>query len=239
MYYIFLLIIIVGVLAFLASKKKISSVSDTTEINFELINSVFTPAERSFFGVLNQVVGDEVEILAKVRVADVLRPQKGLGKSAWQTAFNKISRKHFDFVLCNKGDMSVICGIELNDKSHKSSDRKKRDSFLLEACKSAKLPLVMISAQSNYSLSEIRKMLSEYISPAPVEEHVESAPLESDNQDVAESLPEPEATESVKLCPKCSTELVKRIAKKGTHAGKEFWACSAYPKCKYIEQVNA
>lgn len=239
MYYIFLLIIVVGVLAVIANKKKSSSTSEATESAFELIASVFTPAERSFYGVLKQVVGDGIEILAKVRVADVLKPQSGLTKSAWQTAFNKVSRKHFDFLLCNKSDLSVICGIELNDQSHKNSDRKKRDTFLLDACSSAKLPLVMIRAQSNYSLVEIKQILSEHISPLTEAPQSEFAVPEHESQDIAEKPQESETSTASKLCPKCSTELVKRVAKKGAHAGKEFWACSAYPKCKHIEQVNA
>lgn len=38
------------------------------------------------------------------------------------------------------------------------------------------------------------------------------------------------------LCPKCGSELVLRIAKQGTHKGKEFYGCSSYPKCKHITQ---
>jgi restriction system protein len=36
-------------------------------------------------------------------------------------------------------------------------------------------------------------------------------------------------------CPKCSSPLVKRIAKRGTNAGNEFFGCSGFPKCRYIE----
>ncbi len=35
------------------------------------------------------------------------------------------------------------------------------------------------------------------------------------------------------VCPKCGSELVKRVARKGAHAGSEFMGCAAYPKCKY------
>jgi restriction system protein len=41
-----------------------------------------------------------------------------------------------------------------------------------------------------------------------------------------------------KVCPNCSASMVKRVAKKGNHAGKQFWACSAYPKCKTVEAIN-
>lgn len=238
MYYTLLLIIIIGVIAFLANQKK-TAPSESTETSFELIHSVFTPAERSFYGVLKQVVGDEMEILAKVRVADVLMPQKGISKSAWQTAFNKISRKHFDFLLCKKSDLSVICGVELNDQSHKNKDRKDRDSFLLSACCSANLPLVMFNAQSNYSLVQIKEKLSAHISTLMVEQKAEVPPSTLIPNDIVMPAQQTEIKPEIKVCPKCSTELTKRVARKGVHAGKEFWACSAYPKCKHVEQINA
>ena len=40
-----------------------------------------------------------------------------------------------------------------------------------------------------------------------------------------------------KYCPKCEREMVLRIAKKGANAGKKFWGCSAYPKCRSIIQI--
>jgi ssDNA-binding Zn-finger/Zn-ribbon topoisomerase 1 len=42
-----------------------------------------------------------------------------------------------------------------------------------------------------------------------------------------------------KVCPNCSTFMVNRVAKNGKHAGKQFRACKAYPKCKTIEAIGA
>ena len=39
---------------------------------------------------------------------------------------------------------------------------------------------------------------------------------------------------TVPVCPKCGAEMKKRIARRGKNAGKEFWGCSAYPKCNGI-----
>ncbi len=44
--------------------------------------------------------------------------------------------------------------------------------------------------------------------------------------------------EKVKVCPRCGEKLVLRTAKKGDNAGKQFYGCSAFPKCKYIESVS-
>jgi hypothetical protein len=36
-----------------------------------------------------------------------------------------------------------------------------------------------------------------------------------------------------KFCPKCECEMVIRTATKGLDAGKQFWGCSTYPKCRF------
>jgi hypothetical protein len=35
-------------------------------------------------------------------------------------------------------------------------------------------------------------------------------------------------------CPKCGGQLLKRIAKRGAHAGASFLGCANYPRCKYV-----
>lgn len=36
---------------------------------------------------------------------------------------------------------------------------------------------------------------------------------------------------SFPVCPKCCSEMKRRVARQGANAGKEFWGCVAYPKC--------
>jgi len=39
-------------------------------------------------------------------------------------------------------------------------------------------------------------------------------------------------------CPKCDGEMVKRLTKKGDKAGKEFWGCKKYPKCRGVVSIT-
>lgn len=133
---------------------------------YELQETLFSPAERSFLGVLDLAVGDKARVFAKVRVADVLTPQARMGKSKWQQAFNRISAKHFDYLLCNPADLSVLCAIELDDSSHRHQKRKARDLFLKEACDGAGLPLLQIPASSHYQVEELREQLLPLLSKA-------------------------------------------------------------------------
>jgi len=147
---------------FLKLSKKSGSLS--REFSYDKQDALFSPAERSFLGVLNQAIEDNAFVFGKVRVADVLKPSKGIARNQWQTAFNKINSKHFDFVLCDKNDLSLLCAIELNDKSHNSKKRKERDVFLTSACESAMLPLIQIPAQSAYNIDDIRQTLLTHLS---------------------------------------------------------------------------
>lgn len=39
-------------------------------------------------------------------------------------------------------------------------------------------------------------------------------------------------------CPKCGAVLVRKVAKKGERAGKAFYGCSNFPKCRYIKNIE-
>src|SRR6056297_447481 len=121
--------------------------------------ALFTPAERSFLGVLEQATDETLRIFGKVRLADVIKVNAGLTRSARQTAFNRISGKHLDFVLCEPTDLKVVAAIELDDKSHAEPSRQQRDSFVDAALGAADIPVHHFSAKHSYSVREVRTML--------------------------------------------------------------------------------
>lgn len=126
---------------------------------------LFTPAERSFLGILDSAVSNDYRIFGKVRVADVISPKKGMSRKNWQTAFNKISAKHFDYALCCKNTLKVIAVIELDDISHNRKSSIARDKFLESACESANLKLVRFPAKARYIVSEVREKIENTINP--------------------------------------------------------------------------
>ena len=131
----------------------------TAVADYSKKRTLFSPAERSFLGVLEQAVGDEYRVFGKIRVADVLEPRHGMSRSARQSALNRISAKHFDFVLCARGDLSIACAVELDDASHNEAGRRDRDAFLAAACESAALPLLRVPAERTYAIEEVRTRL--------------------------------------------------------------------------------
>ena len=124
-------------------------------------DALFSAAERSFLGVLDQASADRYRVFGKVRIADVITPVKGLDKSTWATVFNRIKAKHFDFVLCDPQTLEVKAVIELNDKSHSSSRAIARDELVGRACADAGLALRAVKAQRSYSTEAVRQIVNE------------------------------------------------------------------------------
>ncbi|WP_049722382.1 DUF2726 domain-containing protein [Gilvimarinus polysaccharolyticus] len=143
----------------------IGGITVKSKISYRKLTTLFTKAERSFLGVLDQAISDNYRIFGKVRIADVLTPQKGMTRRNWQILFNKISAKHFDYVLCRKSDLSIVAVIELDDKSHNSKRTKARDSFLEKACASADLKLIRFPAKASYQVQAVRDSINNAISP--------------------------------------------------------------------------
>lgn len=208
------------------------------EFSYEKIEPLFSPAERSFFGVLTQAVNERAVVLGKVRVADVLRPTKGVGKSQWQKAFNRISAKHFDYVICAPDTLVVLAVVELDDKSHAKRNRVERDILLDSACADAGLPLHRFKVAASYSIAEVRQVL--FPTSVDVAPPSSLAGVTADQSSQEHSIHEPSIQSlatTTEMCPKCTAPLVKKVAKKGEHKGSAFMACSAFPKCRHIVKV--
>lgn len=153
MEWLVVLVIIIIILTFFLPKS--ADVVDGYRLRGELL----TPAERSFYGVLLQVLPEDLTLFCKVRIADVILPQKGMSRQEWQRSFNQISAKHFDFVLCQKTNMRVVAAIELDDASHNKKTTQKRDAFVNIACESAELKLIRFKAQRAYQLEDVKTRL--------------------------------------------------------------------------------
>lgn len=80
--------------------------------------ALFTPAEKSLLASLEKVLERKYRVFGKVRVADVLSVRKSSDRRAWRRAFNRISSKHVDFVLCDQKTLMIVAAVELDDRSH-------------------------------------------------------------------------------------------------------------------------
>jgi Protein of unknown function (DUF2726) len=120
------------------------------------VPTLLTPAERSFFGVLQQALASDYQIFAKVRLADIVRPVKNPSRSGWQSAFNRTTGKHVDFVLCHSERLNIVGVIELDDSTHERFERGIRDSLVNSALADAGIPVLRVRARQSYSPAQIR-----------------------------------------------------------------------------------
>lgn len=188
--------------------------------------TLFTPAELHFLQTLRRAIPEGLEVFGKVRVADVLKPTQGLDKKAWRSAFNRITAKHLDFVLCEPETGRLLCGIELNDRSHTRSDRRERDNFIAGACDGAGFPLLMVPAARNYDVAALSVQIQEALARKPTRLTIRPAA-----ERVAPESDPPN-------CPQCGGALVRRRARRGPLMGRDFMACSRYPSCRYTSDPS-
>ena len=126
---------------------------------YYLRKSLFSPAERSFLGVIESLNIEGVTITSKVRLADIFGIKNGLERGDRQRAQNRINSKHVDFLLIQRNDGRPLVGIELDDSSHEEEERVARDSFVDTVFASAGLPILHVPAKAAYDPREVRRQI--------------------------------------------------------------------------------
>ena len=195
--------------------------ADTRELPYRVRDDFLSPAELSFYKVLVSIVGTHLAIQSKVRLADIFFVSRPNENRAY---FGKISQKHLDFLICDAVIMKPLFGIELDDSSHKRSDRQERDAFVDDVFRTANLPLLRFPVQRSYGRDEIVSKITPLFKKD--NHHVEKPAQEKVN-----------ISSSVPLCPKCNIPMVLRIVKKGQHAGKQFYGCKNFPQCRKTQPL--
>jgi hypothetical protein len=192
--------------------------------------------ESSFYRVLMAVVDSRATICPKVGLQDVfyvVRPNENVAY------LNKIRQKHLDFLLCDPKTMKPFLAIELDDTSHTKPERMERDEFVDRVFKTAKLPLLHVPAQANYSLRSLSELLNPYL---PLALDTASSIAAVPTTPVLAPVSPPDATNAsraVPLCPKCGIPMVVRTVKGGEHQGKQFYGCPNYPKCREMKPLTS
>lgn len=162
--------LIVAVLIVVVAGKATRSSGLSVGFAYQPAKTLFSAAERSFLGVLDQVAGQERRVFGKVRIADIATVKAGLSASAGQGALNRVASKHFDFIVCRASDPSILCAVDLNDKSHASKSAQARDAFVANVCRAINLPLLQVGAQRSYSVADVRTQLHAVIGTSDVAE---------------------------------------------------------------------
>jgi hypothetical protein len=211
----------------LGNQKDIRRTTTTVDLEPETLpylvrDDFFSNAEASFYRVLKNMAADHLVICPKVSLAEIFYVSRPNENGAY---FNKINRKHVDFLLCDPTTLKPRLAIELDDSSHKREDRMERDDFVDEVFAAAGLSLMRVPVQAAYNTSELAELFKSTLRTGAVNE--------SKNPEQETWSPDAPAP----YCPKCGVQMVLRTAQRGSNAGKKFYGCPNYPRCSEIISV--
>jgi len=180
-------------------------------------NFLSTP-ELALLRALQEMVGRHYVICPKVALNDIFyiaRPNENVH------FFNKIFRKHVDFLLCEPPTLRPAIGIELV-KPVARSETREADQFMQDLFLSAGLPLVHVLSSERYSESDLVELFQLAITRVK-----KTGPLRAATK-----------TDSVPMCPVCGKMMVLRVHRNGPGAGKKYYGCMDSPKCGGIVAID-
>ena len=94
---------------------------------YKLTQSLLTASEKAFYVALMLAAGRRYVVFPKVRLADLCQD---LDRWAGTGAFDLVSSKRVDFVLCDAKTFRPVLAVELDDRSHVRGSRRDRDALV-------------------------------------------------------------------------------------------------------------
>ncbi|GAD89939.1 hypothetical protein VHA01S_030_00140 [Vibrio halioticoli NBRC 102217] len=172
---------------------------------YKPISNLNTKTEQKFYLVLKSMFnGHQFDIAQKVRLADIILPRNPKDI----TSFNKISRKHIDFVITDSKTSKILCAIELDDRSHLTPSALKRDKVKNIALKSAGVTFFRVKTGTNYS-QQINMILADL-----------------SNSSIGYKKEKRTKSNMGSSCPNCNSIDYKKINMKWPNKGKSYFECS-------------
>lgn len=184
---------------------------------YRLRDTFLSTPELALLRVLQNMVSGHYVVCPKVALDDIfyiVRPNENVH------FFNKIFRKHVDFLLCEPDTLKPAIGIELVKPVGRKETRE-RDQFMEDLFLSAGLPLVHVPSSDRYSESDLVELVQ--LSLVKVKE---SKPLRASTE-----------ADSVPMCPVCGRMMVLRIHRNGKDAGKKYYGCIDSPACNGVVEI--
>jgi hypothetical protein len=178
---------------------------------YRLRERFLTAPEIALYRALREMVGERYIIFAKVALDDVfsiIRPNENVHY------FNKIFRKHVDFLLCQPQSLKPEIGVEIVRPAGVGGTRSS-DQFMEDLFLTAGLTLVQIPANDRYQIPELVALFQAAVN--------KSRQVERRLADVAR--------DSIPMCPVCGKLMVLRTHRTGPQAGQIYYGCIDNPTC--------
>ena len=202
----------------MSDQKTIRVKEQEERLPYRLREQFMSTPELALLRVLQKMVGRHYIICPIVALYDVfyiVRPNENVH------FFNKIFRKHVDFLLCEPDTLKPAFGIELVKPVFRNETRE-ADLFMEDLFLSAGLPLVHVQSSERYSENDLTELFQ-----LAVMKVRESKPLRATAK-----------TDSVPMCPVCGKMMVLRIHRNGGNSGKKYYGCMDNPHCPGVVAID-
>jgi hypothetical protein len=184
---------------------------------YRLRETFLSTPELALLRVLQNMVQGHYVVCPKVALNDIFyiaRPNENVH------FFNKIFRKHVDFLLCEPDTLKPAIGVELV-KPVARNETRETDRFMQDLFLSAGLPLVHVPSSDRYSESDLVELIQ--LAVVRVKE--------------TKTLRASTETDSVPMCPVCGRMMVLRIHRNGPEKGKKYYGCIDSPACSGVVEI--
>lgn len=195
-----------------------SAEQDKERLPYRLRKQFLSFTELSLLSVLQEMAEGYYFVCPKVALNDIFyiqRPNENVH------FYNKIFRKHVDFLLCEPDGMQPAFGVELVKPIAKEETRS-ADQFMQNLFLSAGLPLVHVPSSEKYELANLVHLFQ-----LAIQKVKETRLLRVD--DTSDSAP---------LCPQCGLVMVLRVYREGLQAGKRYYGCMKAPLCSGMIAID-
>jgi len=140
----------------------LTKTEDADPYPYKLTPSLLTASEAVFYGALVVAAGRRYVVFAKVRLADLCQ---GLDRWADIRAFNKVSSKHVDFVLCDATTFRPVLAVELDDRAHLRANRRSRDALVDAIFRTMGLGVYRQWVRHSYDPAAIARGIEDALTP--------------------------------------------------------------------------
>ncbi len=178
---------------------------------YRLRDHFLTTPEIVLLLALREMAQQRFVIFAKVALTDIfsiVRPNENVHY------FNKLFRKHVDFLLCHPQTFKPQIGVDLVRPIPPGGTRS-ADQFMEDLFLTAGLPLVQIPANDHYDIPEIVTLFQGAVAKAKQMERR----LANISRD------------SIPMCPICGKMMVLRTHRSGPLSGQLYYGCIDNPAC--------
>ncbi len=192
--------------------------AENIRLPYRLREPFLTTTELALFRVLDEIMGSRYVICPKVALNDVfyiLRPNENVH------FFNKIFRKHVDFLLCDPKNFAPIFGVEIIRPVSKDNAREV-DKFMMELFTDAGVPLVHIVSSEKYDTGDVIALFQ--LAVAKI----------GGTSSLRIDLP----SDTVPNCPVCGKMMVLRMYRTGERSGKKYYGCMDNPHCAGMVPID-